>query len=267
MSILVTNDDGRNSKNLEILFRAAKRQDKNTIALVPETPRSGTGKAFTVHKPLRVFKASPIDGCDSYALSGTPADCFIYGNSVLFSGKKRKLDLVVSGINVGDNSTVQSILSSGTIGACFEAALYGIPAIAFSQDAPREAWFDSRRMEKASAVWDIEDFCFKVIKQAREKGLPEGVHVLSINFPDNYTSKTKAVYCKPDLMRFINVYSKRKDPFGKEYYWTAIKENFPTGKDGDYYNLFKRKHVTITPLSIAFTYGDILRKTKAMYKF
>ncbi len=263
MTILVTNDDGRNSEGLETLFRAAKRVDKDTVAIVPQIPKSGTGKAFTVHKPLRIASTVDIDGCAAYELSGTPADCVIYGSSVYFKGRAPKM--VVSGINIGNNTTVQSILSSGTLGACFEAGLYDIPAIGFSQDAPRESWYDSRRAAKSAVSWEFEDFCFKLMNQVIERGMPAGAHVLSVNFPRSFSSRTKVVYCKPDLRKFINFFEKRKDPSKREYYWNNIRNCLPKSKTGDFFNLLRKSCVTITPLSIAFSTDDMVTKARALY--
>ena len=47
--------------------------------------------------------------------------------------------MVVSGINIGENLTIQDILASGTVAAAMEAALLGIPSIAFSHGGARGA--------------------------------------------------------------------------------------------------------------------------------
>ena len=48
----------------------------------------------------------------------------------------RRPDMVVSGINIGENLTIQDILASGTVAAAMEAALLGIPSVAFSMEVP-----------------------------------------------------------------------------------------------------------------------------------
>jgi 5'/3'-nucleotidase SurE len=55
----------------------------------------------------------------------------------------------VSGINIGTNTGLGLFLASGTIGACLEANIAGIPAIALSQSLERavfQAWVRELRM-------------------------------------------------------------------------------------------------------------------------
>ena len=46
--------------------------------------------------------------------------------------QERKPDLVISGINIGENLGKSELTTSGTIGAAMEAAVHGIPSIAVS---------------------------------------------------------------------------------------------------------------------------------------
>ena len=65
-----------------------------------------------------------------YAAEGSPADCVLAGIYEVLQGGKP--DLVLSGVNRGNNSA-ENTLYSGTVGAAIEAALQGIPAMALSQ--------------------------------------------------------------------------------------------------------------------------------------
>jgi 5'-nucleotidase len=79
-------------------------------------------------------------------VDGTPADCINLGVYHVF---QQKPDLVVSGINIGINTGLGFALSSGTIGACLEANIAGIPAVALSQELAREtfaAWMTNRSL-------------------------------------------------------------------------------------------------------------------------
>jgi 5'-nucleotidase len=69
-------------------------------------------------------------GVKGWALDGTPADCV---NAAIYNILDSPPDLVISGINAGMNAGLSFILSSGTVGACFEANIAGIPGIALSQ--------------------------------------------------------------------------------------------------------------------------------------
>ena len=49
-----------------------------------------------------------------------------------------KPDLVISGINIGENLGMAELTTSGTIGAAMEAAAHGVPAIAASIQVTRD---------------------------------------------------------------------------------------------------------------------------------
>jgi len=124
--ILVTNDDGIDSPGLYALAKAMKKLG-NVVIAAPDTQQSAVGHALTVARPLRItkFKRHKIEG---FAINGTPADCVKLAISAIL---KRKPDLVVSGINFGQNTSV-NILYSGTVSAATEGMLLNIPSIAIS---------------------------------------------------------------------------------------------------------------------------------------
>ena len=78
----------------------------------------------------------------AWAISGTPTDCV---NIALGHLLEDTPDIVVSGINIGYNTTEALILSSGTIAGAIEGAQWGIPAIAFSMCLPNEACLNIAR--------------------------------------------------------------------------------------------------------------------------
>ena len=132
MSILVTNDDGY-SEGLRMLFEIAKSLDKDAYAVIPDRQKSAVSVALTLHKVLRLHEIKN----NISTLSGTPADCVLFS---IYSKQFKKPKLVLSGINYGDNTSTGALLSSGTIGACWEAALEGVPAIAFSVYKTNHDW-------------------------------------------------------------------------------------------------------------------------------
>ncbi len=126
--ILVSNDDGITSKGIRTLIELMS-QIGDVVVVAPDSPQSGMGHAITVGEPLRLH-SSPIFGdISAYECSGTPADCVKLAKHWVL--KDRNIDLVVSGINHGSNSSI-SVLYSGTMSAAIEAAIEGIPAIGFS---------------------------------------------------------------------------------------------------------------------------------------
>lgn len=128
MKILITNDDSHRSPLLEIAVEYFSKLADVTL-IVPLHEQSWTGKSMTRFDTIHAQKAE-LFGRPATFVSGTPADCV---NLALYNLMPSKPDLVVSGINAGFNMGIGFMLSSGTVGACLEANLAGVPAIALSQ--------------------------------------------------------------------------------------------------------------------------------------
>ncbi|MBE6975265.1 MAG: 5'/3'-nucleotidase SurE [Ruminococcaceae bacterium] len=126
MRILIVNDDSISSPVLLPLAQWAQRLGQVTV-IVPKFEQSGKSHGIELHKAFEVMPVELAPGIEAYTVDSTPADCVRYG--VL--GMHREFDLVISGINKGYNVGLD-ILYSGTVGAIFEAAALGIPAIALS---------------------------------------------------------------------------------------------------------------------------------------
>ena len=126
--ILVTNDDGHEAKGLAALAEVASEYGE-VIVITPDGPRSGMAHAITMNVPLRVKLYKTENGINFYRTNGTPVDCVKLGQKVVL--RNRKIDLVLSGINHGSNSSV-SLIYSGTMAAAIEASFENIPAIGFS---------------------------------------------------------------------------------------------------------------------------------------
>ena len=129
MRILITNDDGINAPGLVALTEiatdlAGPKGEVWTVA--PAFEQSGVAHCISFIKPMMIAELGP----KRFAAEGSPADCVLAGLHDLIDGHKP--DLVLSGINRGNNSA-ENTLYSGTIGAAIEAALHGIRAIALSQ--------------------------------------------------------------------------------------------------------------------------------------
>ena len=132
MEIVVTNDDGWGTKGIRTLVAEMSKLGHVTV-IAPDGPRSGNAACISVAKPMYLNRIE--DECTNtvevYTTNGTPADCIKFATNVLF--KNRKIDLVASGINHGNNGSI-NLIYSGTMGACFVATEHSIPAIGFSLD-------------------------------------------------------------------------------------------------------------------------------------
>ena len=127
MRILITNDDGYQSKGIQVLANIMKKYGEVTV-IAPKTHQSGMSMAVSLgfkqiaHKDL---------GNGWHYVDATPASCVKFGLNTMFLNQFP--DVVVSGINHGSNASTASCYS-GTLGAAAEAALNGIPAIGVSLD-------------------------------------------------------------------------------------------------------------------------------------
>jgi 5'-nucleotidase len=135
VNILLSNDDGYASPLLPFAVDALQTLGGLTI-VAPKEEQSGRGKALSCFQTLELSSA-PINGIQAHIVTGTPADCVNIGIYHLCAPKP---DLIVSGINMGINAGIGFVLASGTIGACLEANLAGIPAVALSQFLEKEAF-------------------------------------------------------------------------------------------------------------------------------
>jgi 5'-nucleotidase len=129
MRILITNDDGINAPGLEVLTEIATQiagPDGEVWTVAPAFEQSGVAHCISYTRPMMIAKLAHR----RYATEGSPADCVLAGLYDVLEGARP--DLVLSGVNRGNNSA-ENTLYSGTIGGAMEAALHGLPAIALSQ--------------------------------------------------------------------------------------------------------------------------------------
>jgi 5'-nucleotidase len=143
LEILLTNDDSIDSPLLELAIDFLKPLG-NLMVVVPKEEQSWKGKSITRLSEV-VSSPQTIHGVEGCSFSGTPADCTNFAIYNLYGSGKP--DLVVSGINIGANTGVSFTWSSGTVGACLEANIAQVPAVALSQVVDAEifsGWADNR---------------------------------------------------------------------------------------------------------------------------
>ncbi len=127
VTVLVANDDGPASPGVQALITAIAK-NANVVPVIPEGPRSGTSMSLTFHKPLRI-REIVVAGCKGYAVSGSPADAVMVALNRVF---KQRPAVMASGINIGDNTGIQDVYTSGTVQAAIQSAFLGVPSVAFS---------------------------------------------------------------------------------------------------------------------------------------
>ena len=133
---------------------------------------------MTRYGPLYVDRID-LHGTPAFSVTGTPADCV---NLAVYSLMEVKPDLVVSGVNLGLNTGLGFLLASGTLGACFEANIAGIPGLALSQ----EISFDDH--EQWGAQRSFQDDTVAEMRDVLERSLPDIWQQLVVNQPRNATT-------------------------------------------------------------------------------
>jgi 5'-nucleotidase len=173
--LLVVNDDGVDADGISALIEvlAADPAYRVTVA-APAEAQSGKGHAlvYGLENPVAVRPHLAISGCPTWSVAATPATTVAIALSALLTDDPP--DLVVSGINKGENMG-RIAWYSGTVGAAREAALRGLPAIAFSL---QRDWGKSYQLDYATAaLW-----AKPLVDAVRVRRLPAGLY-LNVNIP------------------------------------------------------------------------------------
>jgi 5'-nucleotidase len=251
VNILVTNDDGIDSPGIFALVHALKGLGKVVVA-APDRQQSAVGHALTVSKPLRAINFHRNGEMFGYAINGTPSDSVKLAVSTLLD---KKPDLVVSGINHGQNTSI-NILYSGTVSAATEGMLIGIPSIAVS--------LASYSLSADCSV--AADISVEIAKKVLKNGLPKGT-LLNINIPALPKNKIKGMKITRQSDSLWNDhYEKRVDPFGRDYYWFSgeykvVDKNIETDDAA-----LLAGYVSITPIQFKFTNNDAITKLRYLEK-
>jgi len=252
--ILLTNDDGVNSEGLWAAYDAMSGF-ADVVVCAPATQQSAVGRSLSIFELLRVNSVNRGD-ITAYAVGGKPTDSVILALFALGV----KPDLVVSGINIGENLSYEAITTSGTVGAALEAANQGYPAIAFSLqiEDQKEKFDDARHL--ANWFTESKGVVKEVIIRILEKGFPSFTHVINVNVPSVITGGYEITHLAEHL--FKTGVEKRLDPRGKPYYWIngPLITDAPEGTD---VHAIHKGNISITPITLdctAYAGSDELRK-------
>ena len=237
MNILVSNDDGIDSRGISELAKYLS-QIGNVTVIAPRSEQSAVGHAITMKIPLRVTKYYKDGDLFGYAVEGTPADCIKIG---VRSIMETPPDVVVSGINHGSNTAI-NIIYSGTVSAAREAAIMDIPSIAISVTSNAAEHF-----EYAGKLAQI------FVKEIVEKGLEKGT-LLNINVPDLPAEEIKGTLLTTQgKSKWEEIYDKRVDPYGKDYYWLTGQLTEVDKEWGTDQFAINNKYAAVTPIHFDLT--------------
>jgi 5'-nucleotidase len=243
-SILLTNDDGVSSVGLWAAYEAlAPIADVTVVA--PATQQSAVGRSISIFEPLRATQIK-MNGIPAWSVAGKPTDAVIIGLYAL----KLNPTLIVSGINIGENLSFESIMTSGTVGAALEGSNQGTKGVAFSLqvedqgdkfDDPR---FNGQNFDATKRI--VRDVVSRILAQ---EFCPHA-DVINVNIP----SVVKGGYEVTRLARklFHTGVEKRFDPRGRPYFWIngPLIEDAEEGTD---VHAIRKGNISITPITLDCT--------------
>jgi 5'-nucleotidase len=257
--ILITNDDGYESKGLIALANALKPLGDVTI-VAPTTEKSACGHSLTVTKPLKFIRVDD----DFFKLDdGTPSDCVYLALNALFD-KTKQPDLIVSGINIGANLG-EDITYSGTAGGAMEGTLHGIPSFAISQ------YYDNGRESLEILGYELAaKTAHDLAKKILESALPlDKREFLNVNVPPIKIEECKGYKVTRGGVRAYDTgVLINKNPRGEEYYWIGVESltwQRELDEKSDIYAL-NQGFISLTPIKIDMTAHEKIEKLKEWIK-
>jgi len=232
---LVTNDDGIGSPLLRALVVELTKGFTVFVA-APEVEQSWIGRALSRRTEVSV-RASEEAGAAGWAITGTPTDCVNLAMDHLLDELP---DIVVSGLNIGYNTTLPMLLSSGTLAGALEGAHWGLPALAVSQKLARDDFLALqadretlparlRAVVAASAKHATQAALRMVATEAR----PRDFIVDNLNYPEGMSAETPVRHTVPAEVPARGLFQPtEKSTYGFAYSLGKARENsLPTDRE------------------------------------
>lgn len=239
--VLISNDDGYHANGIKTLV-GFLRDWCDVLVVAPESARSGFACAFSATTPLRLKRRHNMGDVEVWSCNGTPVDCVKLALHQFL--QERRPDLILGGINHGDNSSVNNHYS-GTMGVAKEGCMKYIPSIAFS----------SCCYDENVDLEPLREGVLRVVKAVLEKGLPKGT-CLNVNFPACPPFKGFKT-CRMTAGSWVNEVVTGRHPHGYDYHWMVgeYRNDEPEATDTDQWAV-SHGYIAITPTKIDVTdYG------------
>ncbi|AKO97486.1 5''/3''-nucleotidase SurE [Marinovum algicola DG 898] len=259
MRILITNDDGINASGLKVLHQIATEiagPDGEVWTVAPAFEQSGVAHCISYTHPFMVSEM----GTRRYAAEGSPADCVMVGLHDVM--KDNRPDLVLSGVNRGNNSA-ENALYSGTLGGALEAALQGLPAMALSQyygpeNRDLDDPFEAARQHGADVV--------RRVLKARLANPSAYQLFYNINFPPVAAKSVKGTRATPQGLRENTAFSvePQLSPSGRRFFWIrGGDQRAPVAADSDA-GVNLDGYISVTPMRADLTAPDALEALRGV---
>ena len=248
--ILLTNDDGIRSPALWAAAEALSEIGFVTVA-APREQASGAGRSMPVTSDGKLLEEQVnVRGKNwkVYAVGGSPAQAVQHGILELMP---RRPDLVVAGINYGENLTT-GITVSGTVGAALEGASFGVPALAVSLEVPAEYYLSHSDTIEFRVAKHFTAYFARVLIGMKPMS---DVDVLKVDIPSDASETTEWSITRLSRQKYyVPVVSPRKqleDPANIKFEINLERDKIEP--DSDVYALRIDRKVSVTPISLDTT--------------
>jgi 5'/3'-nucleotidase len=253
MRILLTNDDGINAPGLAALEEIAAElagPDGEVWVVAPAFEQSGVGHCISYTHPMLIAKM----GERRYATEGSPADCVLAALHHVM--KDARPDLVLSGVNRGNNSA-ENALYSGTLGGAMEAALQGLPAIAMSQYyGPQNYGIDEPfELVRTHGAEVVRKILAKTPAQDQDYRL-----FYNVNLPPVRVGDVKGIRVVPQGFRRGSCFSlePHNSPSGKQFLWIKGGNQQVMTAPGTDAAVNLEGYISVTPMRADLTAHDAM---------
>jgi 5'-nucleotidase len=245
--ILLTNDDGILSPGLWAAAASLSRLGFVTVT-APRDQCSGMGRSLP-NTSDGIIEEKQVEvngqGWTVYSIGGSPAQTVLYG---ILDVMKQAPDLVVSGINYGEN-VASGITISGTVGAALEGAALGIPSLAVSLEAAPE--YHLTYSDELSFLVAAE-FTHRFAEMLLQKKFPADVDVLKVDIPSDASVETPWQLTRVSRQRYFEPVAAERpswaEPGVLKYREAGQLDHEP--EDTDVYALRKLRIVSVSPVSL-----------------
>jgi 5'-nucleotidase len=248
--IFLSNDDGIESPGLAAAVEAVMDLGE-IIVVAPTTQQTGMGRSLKGDPQGNLIPFDfGIKGYDIQAFhcDGTPAMSVHHGILALCSD--RKPDLLISGINYGENIGT-GVTASGTVGAAMEGADFGVPAIAISKETDVGDYHEYTEQDWRATAHFLRQFA----KTLLTGPLPGDVDLLKIDVPKEASPDTPWRLTCLSKTRYWHTFLKDPGPHSKIADTEVTIEIDESNLDAqsDVFAIAVDKVVSVTPLSLDFT--------------
>jgi 5'/3'-nucleotidase len=228
MRILVCNDDGIYSPGLAALAEVAAEFGEVRV-VAPDVEQSAMGQAITSTRPLS-YRRTSLAKFEAFRVNGTPSDCVAVG---IFNWER--VDLVLSGINLGENLG-SAIWHSGTVAAAKQAVLLGLRGIAVSTPAN----------EGGPDFEAIKPWVRRALQTLMD--LPD-LSLVNVNIP---TQPRAMHWTRQSVRRYDGTVVPGVDPMGRHHFWSTVVPIVEVEEGTDRWAM-KENLVSLTPLRLDLT--------------